>query len=366
MMRVLNARPRLAALVALGWAACAALYPLDRAHAFDGPDLYPGEAALYDAAAKDGLVVSSNTGANWANWGALEAAFTKRYPNVTLAYNDIGSGPAMVALDRTRAKPMIDTLYAFGVVGVDAASRGLLAGFKPTNFDRLPTVARDADARWFTVHQMPIVFIVNKKLVKTVPRSWADLAKPEYKGAIVYPDPRTSGAGEVAVFAANLAAGGSLETVRPGIDYLAELHKIGNVLRVDIGGYTDFLKGKIPIWISFEMDGLRAKYADGMGDEVELVGPLDGTVAAPYTMSLVKGARDDSAAKLWLNFALSDMGQRLFAEGFVRPAVPDLALAPDIAARLPKLPKVELLDVARALLRKADIDAGWAQAVLGN
>src|SRR5579871_219588 len=115
-------------------AACGAallgLWPCAPARALDGPDLYPGESALYEAAAKDGLVVSSNTGANWANWGALAAAFTKRYPNVTLAYNDVGSGPAVVALDRARAKPMVDTLYTFGVIGVDAASRGLLAGFK--------------------------------------------------------------------------------------------------------------------------------------------------------------------------------------------------------------------------------------------
>jgi putative spermidine/putrescine transport system substrate-binding protein len=336
------------------------------ARGLDGPDLYPGESALFDAAAKEGLVVSSNTGANWANWGALAAAFAKRYPSVTLAYNDVGSGAAVMALDRARAKPMVDTIYAFGIVGVDAASRGLLAGFKPVNFERVPAVARDPDGRWFAVHQMPVVFIVNKKLVKTVPRAWADLAKPELKGAIVYPDPRTTGAGQVTVFAANLAAGGSLETVRPGIDFLAELHRLGNVLRVDVGGYAEFIRGKIPVWISFEMDGLRAKYADGMGDDVELVAPLDGTVAAPYTISLVKGARDENAAKLWLNFALSDMGQRLFAEGFVRPAVPELALPPELASRLPKLAKVELLDVARALLRKADIDAGWGQAVLGN
>src|SRR5581483_640923 len=203
------------------------------ARALDGPDLYPGESTLYAAAVKDGLVVSSNTGAGWANWGALAAAFTKRYPDVTLAYNDIGSGAAVIALDRTRAHPAVDTLYAFGIASVDAASRGLLAGFKPVNFDKLPAPARDGDGRWFAAHVMPVLFAVDKKLVKTVPRSWADLVKPEYKGAIVYADPRTTGAGQVTVFAANLAAGGNLETVRPGIDYLAELHKRGNVLRVD-------------------------------------------------------------------------------------------------------------------------------------
>jgi putative spermidine/putrescine transport system substrate-binding protein len=336
------------------------------ARALDGPDLYAGESALYDAAVKEGLVVSSNTGANWANWGALAQAFAKRYPGVTLAYNDIGSGAAVIALDRVRAKPMVDTIYLFGIAGVDAASRGLLAGFKPVNFDKLPAPSRDADGRWFATHQMPVVFIVNKKLVKTVPRAWADLAKPEYKGAIVYADPRTSGAGQVTVFAANLAAGGSLETVRPGIEYLAELHRLGNVQRVDAAAYVDFIKGKIPVWLGFEADGLRAKYADGMGDDVELVAPAEGTVAAPYTLSLVKGARNENAAKLWLNFALSDQGQRLFADGFVRPIVPELVLPPELASRLPKLAKVELLDPVRALLRKADIDSGWGQAVLGN
>jgi putative spermidine/putrescine transport system substrate-binding protein len=365
MMRIFGGAARVAARVVI-WSIVCASVCVASAWALDGPDLYPGESALYEAAAKEGLVVSSNTGAGWANWGALATAFAKRYPSLTLAYNDVGSGAAVIALDRTRAKPAIDTLYAFGIASVDAASRGLLAGFKPINFDKLAPVARDVDGRWFAVHQMPILFIVNKKLVKTVPRAWADLAKPEYKGLIVYPDPRTTGAGQVTVFAANLAAGGSLETVRPGIDYLAELHKLGNVLRVDANGYTEFLKGKIAVWISFEGDGLRAKYADGMGDEVELVAPAEGTVSAPYTISLVKGARDENAAKLWLNFALSDQGQRLFAEGFVRPAVPDLALPPELASRLPKLAKLELLDVGRALLRKADIDSGWAQAVLGN
>jgi putative spermidine/putrescine transport system substrate-binding protein len=336
------------------------------ARGLDGPEFYPGESALYDAAAKEGLVVSNNTGPNWANWGALAAAFAKRYPNVMLAYNDVGSAAAVLALDRTRSRPAVDTIYYFGVVGVDATSRGLLAGFKPVNFDRLPALSRDPEGRWFAVHQMPILFIVNKKLVKTVPRSWADLAKPEYKGAVVYSDPRTTGSGQVLVFAANAASGGSLETVRPGIEYLAELHKLGNVLRVDPAPYAEFLKGKIPIWLSFEVDGLRAKHTDGMGDDVELVAPAEGTVAAPYTISLVKGARDENGAKLWLNFALSDQGQRLFAEGFVRPAVPDVALPPEVASRLPKLPKLELLDVGRALLRKADVDTGWALAVPGN
>ena len=37
------------------------------AGAFEGPQLYPGEKALYEAAAQEGMVVSFDTGPTWAN-----------------------------------------------------------------------------------------------------------------------------------------------------------------------------------------------------------------------------------------------------------------------------------------------------------
>ena len=40
------------------------------AFAFEGQELYPGERALYEAAQKEGLVVSFDTGPTWANWKA--------------------------------------------------------------------------------------------------------------------------------------------------------------------------------------------------------------------------------------------------------------------------------------------------------
>lgn len=80
---------------------------------------------------------------------------------------------------------------------------------------------------------MTIAFLVNTKLVKNVPQSWSDLLKPEYKNSIVYLDPRSTGQGQVLVFAANYANGGDMQNVQPGIDYLAKLHKAGNVLRVE-------------------------------------------------------------------------------------------------------------------------------------
>lgn len=338
-----------------------------RAFSFEGPELYPGEKALYEAAEKEGLVVSFDTGPEWANWKALFREFKKRYPEVEITYNDLGSAATVVALDKSRRRPQADTAYYFAASAVDAVKKDLVAPFKPVNFDKLPPVFREAEGRWFTIHTLNIAFLVNKKLVKTTPTGWADLLKPEYRNTVVYLDPRSTGVGQVLTFGAAYANGGSADNVKPGTDYLGQLHAAGNVLRVEgTTPYAKFLKGEIPIWIGYENDGLKAKHVDGMGDAAEIVIPKEASVAAPYAISLVKNGPNPNSGKLWLNFIMSEAGQNLFAQGFVRPAVPGIRLAPDVQAKMPPAPQLRPLDVVKAAERKAEVDRLWAQATLGK
>ena len=129
--------------------------------------------------------------------------------------------------------------------------------------------------------------------------------------------------------------------------------------------YAQFIKGEIPIWISYENDGLKAKHVDGLGDAVAVVIPKEASAAAPYGISLVEKGPNPNAGKLWLNFIMSDAGQSLFAQGFVRPSVADVKLPADIQAKLPKA-QLTPLDVIKASQQKAEIDRQWAQAVLGK
>ena len=331
--------------------------------AADGPELYAGEKALYEAAKKEGIVVSFDTGPTWANWAAEFRAFKQRYPDVEITYNDLGSGATVVALDKARNRPQADTAYYFAASAIDAVNKNLVAPFKPVNFEKLPSVFRDPDGKWFTIHTLTVAFIVNTKIVKNVPQSWADLLKPEYKNSIVYLDPRSTGVGQVMTFAANFGAGGDMNNLQPGFDYLSKLHQSGNVLRVlGTTPYAQFVKGEIPIWISYENDGLKAKYTDGLGDAVAVVIPKEASAAAPYAISLVEKGPNPNAGKLWLNFIMTDMGQGIFAQGFVRPSVPGVKLPDNVADKLPAAPQVRPLDVKAAAAKKADVDKGWAAA----
>lgn len=352
----------------LGLAATAtALTMATSALAFDGGELYPGEQALYDAAKKEGIVVSFDTGPTWANWAAQFKAFQKRYPGIELVYNDIGSAATVVTLDKSRNRPQADTAYYFAGSALDAVKAGVVAEFIPTNLDKLPDTLRDSSGRWFTIHTLNVAFLVNTKLVKTPPKSWADLLKADYKNSVVYLDPRSTGQGQVVAFAAAFGNGGSMDDVAPGLDYLGRLSKAGNVLRtVGTTPYAQFLKGEIPIWIGYENDGLKAKYVDGMGDDVAVIIPQEGSAAAPYAISLVKNGPNPNAGKLWLNFIMTDEGQKIFAEGYVRPSVPGVALPASVADKMPAAPQIKPLDIAKATAKKPEIDAGWAKAVLGQ
>lgn len=343
------------------------MFLLSAAMAFEGPELYPGEKTLYEKAAKEGMVVSFDTGPTWANWKNMFKRFKKRYPAVEMAYNDLGSGATVVTLDKSKNRPQADTAYYFGGSAIDAANKGLLTGFKPVNFEKLPDVYRDKEGRWFIIHQLTIAFLVNTNLVKNIPKSWADLTKPEYKKAIVYLDPRSTGQGQVVSFAANYGAGGDMGNIMPGMEYLAKLHNSGNIMRVEgTTPYAKFLKGEIPIWIGYENDGLKAKYQDGMGDGIAVVIPSEATVAAPYAISLVKNGPNPNSGKLWLNFIMTNTGQTTFAEGFVRPSVPDVKLPVDIADRFPATPQLKPLDLVKAAALKSTVDKTWAKLILGK
>ncbi|MDO5680782.1 MAG: extracellular solute-binding protein [Pelistega sp.] len=337
------------------------------AQAFEGAELYQGEKALYEAAQKEGMVVSFDTGPSWANWNAQFNAFKKRYPGVELVYNDLGSAATVVALDKARNRPQADTAYYFAASALDAVAKDVVTGFEPVNYAKLPENMKDKDAKWFAVHQLNIAFLVNTKLVKDIPQGWDDLLKPEYKGSIVYQDPRSTGQGQVIVFAANFANKGDMDNIKPGIEYLAKLHKTGNVLRnVGTTPYAQFLKGEIPIWIGYENDGLKAKHLDGMGDDIAIVIPKEGSAAAPYAISLVKNGPNPNAGQLWLNFIMTDEGQGRFAEGFVRPSVPGVKLPDSVADKLVDAPQVTTIEIAKATALKPEIDKEWAQAALNQ
>ena len=142
-----------------------------------GPELYAGEKALYEAARKEGMCVSFDTGPEWANWKALFREFKQRYPDIELTYNDLGSAATVVALKDAATPAGRHRLLLRGLGGRRGA-QGPGGAFPPRGLRAAARGVPRGRGRWFTVHTLNIAFLVNRKLVARAPEGWADLLKP--------------------------------------------------------------------------------------------------------------------------------------------------------------------------------------------
>ena len=77
------------------------------------------------------------------------------------------------------------------------------------------------------------------------------------------------------------------------------------------------LSGEIPILFDYDFNAYRGKYKDKAN--IEFVIPQEGTIMAPYVMSLVKNSPQPENGKKILDFIMSDKGQAIWANAFLRP-----------------------------------------------
>ncbi|KVE29386.1 ABC transporter substrate-binding protein [Burkholderia singularis] len=286
--------------------------------------------AAAPAAHADETAICYNCPPEWADWAAQIAAI-KQNTGIRVPFDNKNSGQAIAQLIAEAKSPVADVVYLGVSSAFQAKDKGVIAPYKPAHWNDVPANLKDPQGYWFAIHSGTLGFFVNKDALdgKPVPRSWADLLKPEYKGMVGYLDPSSAFVGYAGAVAVNQALGGSLDNFQPALDWFRKL-KANQPIVPKQTAYARVLSGEIPILIDYDFDAYRAKYKDRAN--VEFVIPSEGTISVPYVMSLVKGAPHDANGKKVLDFVLSDAGQKLWANAYLRP-VRAQALAADLAAK---------------------------------
>jgi putative spermidine/putrescine transport system substrate-binding protein len=287
-------------------------------------------------AAAQQTAICYNCPPEWADW-ASELKAIQATLGITVPQDNKNSGQALSQLIAEAQNPVADVVYYGVSFGIQAKGAGVIADYKPMHWDDVPTGMKDPDGAWFTIHSGTLGFFVNKDALggKPVPRSWADLTKADYKGMVGYLDPSSAFVGYVGVVAVNQALGGNLDDFTPAIQYFKALAKNEPIVPKQTS-YARVLSGEIPILFDYDFNAYRAKYKDKAN--VEFVIPAEGTVAVPYVMSLVKHAPHEENGKKVLDFVLSDEGQAIWANAYLRP-VRGQAMSADAKAKF--LPDAE-------------------------
>ncbi|MFD8388659.1 ABC transporter substrate-binding protein [Streptomyces sp. NPDC059680] len=364
------------ALVALGLSACEhtpTAKPEKPSVATSAEDM-GGMRALIAAAKREGRLRAIALPRDWADYGGLIDGFEKKYGiKVTVVTPHAHSEDELDALRKKGSGPTAPDVIDVGdTFARSAAKQNLLAPYKVTAYDSIPDNQKDSKARWSNNYGGYISIGCDANRVKTCPQTFADLLKPAYKGMVALEgDPPRSATAFDSVYAAALANNGSFDNIQPGLDYFAELKKIGNFNPVNSTTAT-VEDGRTPVSINW--DYINLHYADQLrakGVNWQVAIPFDGSFAQYFALAVNKNAPHPAAARLWQEYLFSPEGQNLRLLGYARPVLMDVmrqdgTLDKAAAARLPSVEGTPQFPTD-AQLEKArkTVDQGWAKAVSG-
>ena len=264
------------------------------------------------ALAQGQINVICSVQAEWCNMiGTVYARTTGTKINVSMK----GSGEALAQLIAEKDNPKTDVWFGgTGDPHLQAAEQGLSLEYKSPSLSQLyPWAQQQAQQAGFKtvgIYSGPLGFGYNPELLAkkklAVPKSWADLLKPEYKGDIQVANPGSSGTAYTMV--ATLV---QLMGEDKAFEYLKGLHKnVSQYTRSGTGPIKAVARGETAVSISFVHDGPGEKMN---GFPVETITPLEGTGAEIGSMSIIKGARNLEAAKKFYEWALTPAAQEMAA-----------------------------------------------------
>lgn len=285
---------------------------------------------LWSVPAKAEDSICYNCPPQWADWASMLKAIDQKI-GVKMPHDNKNSGQTLSQLLAEKASPVADVAYYGVTTGIKAANEGVATAYKPKGFEDIADGLKDPDGKWFTIHYGTLGLFVNKDALggAPVPACWADLKKPEYKGMVGYLDPSSAFVGYAGAVAVNRAFGGSLDNFDPAIKYFKELAGNDPIVPKQTS-YARVVSGEIPILFDYDFNAYRGKYTES--GSFEFVLPCEGSVVVPYVMSLVANGPKPEVGKKVLDFILSDEGQAIWTNAFLKPARP-VKLPADVASK---------------------------------
>jgi len=327
---------------------------------------------LVKAAKAEGGLTTIALPHNWCNYGEALAGFTAKYGIPINELNPDGSSAQEIdAIKANTTNPgpqnpdVIDVGLSFGP---QAVTDKLITPYKVQTWADIPDKAKDKDGYWYGDYYGVMAFETNTAAVKNVPKVWADLLKPEYKGQVALSgDPTQSNQAISAVWAAALANGGSLDNVQPGLDFFKQLNDSGNFVPV-IAKTATVSSGETPIRITWTYNGLADKDSLAGNPAVEVAVPTDGRFGGMYVQAISAYAPHPNAARLWMEYLYSDEGQLAWLKGYCNPIRFEAMKAanvipPDVLAKLPDTVGAVLPTLDQITAASTAITAGWPTTV---
>lgn len=245
------------------------------------------------------------------NAAKLFDAFEKE-TGIAVKYVHLSTGPALARIEAEKGRPQADIWFgAPNENHISAKDSGLTLPYKSPEFDALGDDFKDPEGYWRCIYMNPLCFGINTKALDkagaSLPSSWEDIVKPEYKGLIQAPTPQASGTAKAQVY-------GLCEIMGEdgAFEYMARLNKnIQTYTSSGTGPSKGVNVGDCAIGIQFSPAFFQFI---SQGLPVKVVFPAEGTPAETPAVSILKGAKNLEAAKIFIDWMTGPKGQNALTE----------------------------------------------------
>lgn len=259
------------------------------------------------------------------------SAFEEKYPGVEILLKSGSNSQLANALIEEKANPQADIFITTEIFTAHALSlEGIFQPYEPVGYENLPDKYKAEDASWVGLTERMRVIMYNKDLVsqEELPKSMFDLTDTKWKGQIA------SAGSTNASFQAQIASMIQLVGKEKTEEWVNGL--LANEVNF-FGGHTDVRKavgaGEFKLGLvnhyyyylqAAEGSNVGIIYPDQESGEMGIVS--NATAAA-----IINGTMNPKAAQAFIDFLVSEEGQKIFAEGnYEYPLLKGVALHPDI------------------------------------
>ncbi len=250
----------------------------------------------------------------------VKEAFEKEYPFIqTELFRGNSERVVQKILAEYQAKRYDVDIVDGTVSPVMVKRAGLLQRFSSPFLSEYPAELKDPQGFWATMNVYFFALGYNTRMVKPneVPKTYEDLLNPRWKGQMIWSTSRGSGA---PIFIGNI-----LKTMGPeaGKAYLQKL-KGQNIAKTTASNRQILdlvIAGEYPLGIQmFNHHAYISKTAGAPADWQ----PLEPATATIHTIGLAKNAPHPYAAMLFVDFVLSEKGQKVFQQSNYLPSNPKI------------------------------------------
>ncbi|HWG03558.1 MAG TPA: extracellular solute-binding protein, partial [Beijerinckiaceae bacterium] len=274
------------------------------------------DQAMIDAAKREGSVTVYTTLVIDQLARPMAAAFESKYGvKVNPIRADAGEIVRRVVDEAKAGHPQGDVFD--GLTNVAALKQqNLVQPWAPDTAENLPKNFVDPGGYWSALYVLVTVPAINTNLVapKDEPKSWDDLLGPAWKGKMVW-GVNTSTTGAAGFVALMLREYGE-EKGRAFLTRLAQQNVAG--LQVSTAQVLDeVISGEYPLEVMGALH--QALFSASKGAPVKWL-PFSPAAESLTTVSIVRNAPHPNAAKLYVDFLLSDEGQSIFRDNYYIPA----------------------------------------------